>query len=186
MVSSPPPPLPPCWDPADKILPLPTTRFYREFEMGSMGDRRSVEAAINPERLPSVNRPSPILHRPSTAVMEAAETRRMAATVRSGQTVGMAAHAGASTPPIGPPPGFSLVPLHVGLHQHHVAGYAAGGARPPRPPPTLAGASSPLSSTETGPAERAWLPPRVVLVINGNPYGLMVALSYICRFVYMH
>jgi hypothetical protein len=30
-------------------------------------------------------------------------------------------------------------------------------------------------------AERAWSPPCVVLVINDNPYGLMFALSYICR-----
>ena len=29
-------------------------------------------------------------------------------------------------------------------------------------------------------AERAWLPPCVVLVINDNLYGLMCALSYIC------
>ena len=33
-----------------------------------------------------------------------------------------------------------------------------------------------------GMGERAWLPPCVVLVINDNLYGLMVALSYICRF----
>ena len=31
-------------------------------------------------------------------------------------------------------------------------------------------------------AERAWLPPCVVLVINDNLYGLMFALSYTCRF----
>ena len=29
--------------------------------------------------------------------------------------------------------------------------------------------------------ESAWSPPCVVLVINDNLYGLMVALSYICR-----
>jgi hypothetical protein len=31
--------------------------------------------------------------------------------------------------------------------------------------------------------ERAWSP-HVVLVINDNPYGLIVALSYICRIVH--
>jgi hypothetical protein len=29
--------------------------------------------------------------------------------------------------------------------------------------------------------ERSYLAPCVVLVINDNPYGLMVALSYMCR-----
>ena len=37
-----------------------------------------------------------------------------------------------------------------------------------------------------GEIERAWLPPCVVLVINDNPYGLMFALRYSCRFVYRH
>jgi hypothetical protein len=31
------------------------------------------------------------------------------------------------------------------------------------------------------PAERSYRAPCVVLVINDNPYGLMVALSYMCR-----
>jgi hypothetical protein len=31
------------------------------------------------------------------------------------------------------------------------------------------------------PTERSYRAPCVVLVINDNPYGLMVALSYMCR-----
>ena len=37
------------------------------------------------------------------------------------------------------------------------------------------------SITKMGEIESAWLPPCVVLVINDNPYGLIFALSSMCR-----
>src|SRR5680860_862206 len=37
------------------------------------------------------------------------------------------------------------------------------------------------SITKMGEIESAWLPPCMILVINDNLYGLIFALSYICR-----
>jgi hypothetical protein len=37
------------------------------------------------------------------------------------------------------------------------------------------------STTDGGLGERSYRAPCVVLVINDNPYGLMIALSYMCR-----
>jgi hypothetical protein len=42
-------------------------------------------------------------------------------------------------------------------------------------------ASNLFVSWSEPPSERSYRAPCVVLVINDNPYGLMVALSYMCR-----
>jgi hypothetical protein len=126
------------------------------------GDRRGQNRPQNP----SPHSLSPVPHSLSGSALAREEKRRGAPKRKKGAGRSPAGdgdgHRGGGGPAFPHLPFSSFLLSSFSLPSTHGGGSSSGTAPP-------------------GPVERSYRAPCVVLVINDNPYGLMVALSYMCR-----